>query len=77
MYGVREILAIVLSVGLGLILIGFPEAFLRMQMVGRGPRDPGEYGRDYEPPATYTRVIRAFGAAAVVVGLYILARPML
>ena len=77
MYGVRELLAVVLSVGLGLFLIGYPGAFLRLQMVGRGPRDPGQYGRDYEPPATYARVVRACGGAAVIVGLYILARPHL
>ena len=77
MYGVRELLAIALSVGLGLFLIGYPGAFLRMQMVGRGPRDPGEYGQDYDPPARYALVVRAFGAAAVAVGLYILARPAL
>ena len=77
MYGLRELLAIALSVGLGLFLIVFPGAFLRLQMVGRGPRDPGQYGQDYDPPARYARVVRAFGVAAVAVGLYILARPVL
>lgn len=77
MYGVRELLAVALSVGLGLFLIGYPGAFLRLQMVGRGPRDPGQYGQDYDPPTRYARVVRAFGAAAVTVGLYILVRPHL
>lgn len=77
MVGLRELLAIALSIGLGLFLIGFPGAFLRLQMVGRGPRDPGQYGQDWNPPVRYARVVRAFGAAAVAVGLYILARPHL
>lgn len=76
MYDVRELLAAVLSVGLGLFLIAFPGAFIRIQMVGRGPRDPGEYGEDWEPPRKYTLPVRLLGVAAVGVGTFLLVRPL-
>lgn len=76
MYGIRELLAVVLSVGLGLFLIAFPAAFVRIQMVGRGPRDRGQYGNDWEPPAKYTLPVRALGVLAVGVGAYMAVQPL-
>ena len=76
MYGIREILAVVLSVGLGLFLVAFPGAFIRIQMVGRGPRDRGEYGEDWRPPRKYTLPVRLLGLAAVGVGGFLLLRPL-
>ncbi len=76
MYGIREILAVVLSVGLGLFLVAFPGAFVRIQLVGRGPHDRGQYGEDWEPPRKYTLPVRLLGLAAVGVGLFIAAQPL-
>lgn len=77
MYGTRELLAIVLSLGLGAVLIAFPGAFIRIQLVGRGPRDPGRYGEDWDPPRTYTTAVRAVGLLAAGAGAYIAALPHL
>ncbi|WP_323190264.1 hypothetical protein [Halostella sp. PRR32] len=76
MYGTRELLAVVLSIGFGLFLIAFPAAFVRLQMVGRGPRDRGQYGDDWSPPTKYTLPVRAIGLIAVGVGAYIAVRPL-
>jgi len=76
MYGIREILAIVLSVGLGGFLVAFPGAFIRIQLVGRGPHDRGQYGEDWDPPRKYTLPVRLLGVAAVGVGLYLVAQPL-
>ena len=76
MYGIREALAVALSVGLGVFLVAFPGAFIRVQMVGRGPRDPGQYGENWQPPRKYTLPVRLLGLAAVGVGVFLLVRPL-
>ncbi|MFB6112630.1 MAG: hypothetical protein ABEJ58_00850 [Halodesulfurarchaeum sp.] len=64
--------ALVLGVGLGLVLIAFPEAVLRVHMVGRFPHDRGgEYGRDATPSGLITWGIRAIGGVLVIVAIAI------
>ncbi|MFB6353108.1 MAG: hypothetical protein ABEJ92_03390 [Halobacteriales archaeon] len=66
----RTVLAAALGVGLGLVLLAFPAAVVRVQTVGRLPHDRGgEYGRSGEPPRRWLLVVRGLGAVLVLVGL--------
>jgi hypothetical protein len=67
----RETLAAVLGVGLGLFLVAFPDAVIRLQMVGRVPGNHhGEYGEDGAYPRSWRLLVRAIGVVVVLAGLY-------
>lgn len=71
MADLRTVLAAVLGIGLGLVLVAFPVAVIRVQTVGRLPDDRGdEYGRPASPPDSWRRVIQGIGVGLVVAGLY-------
>ncbi|MFB6163888.1 MAG: hypothetical protein ABEJ31_01905 [Haloarculaceae archaeon] len=68
----REVLAAVLGIGFGAFVLAFPEFVVRVQTVGRVPgQRRGPYGQDGAPPAWALWLVRALGAVAVLVGLYI------
>ncbi|WP_247009403.1 hypothetical protein [Halorientalis litorea] len=72
MVGTRELLAVVLGVGVGLFFVAFPDAVVRIQTAGRVPSDRGgEYGEDGDTPQTYRVLVRGVGALTILVGLYI------
>ena len=71
MADLRTILAAVLGVGLGLVLLAFPAAVVRVQTVGRLPHDRGGgYGQAAEPPRSWILVVRGIGIALVLAGGY-------
>jgi len=67
----RELLAAVLGVGFGLVLIAFPEAFVRSWTAGRGRPDNtrGEYGSDGPVSAKWLWAVRGLGALVALIGL--------
>lgn len=68
----RTLLAAVLGVGLGLLLLAFPEAVIRAQLAGRTPSGRGgEYGSDRTFPKRWTRLVQALGVACILLGGYI------
>ena len=68
----RTALAAVLGIGLGVVLLAYPEAVLRVQTAGRLPQDRGgEYGRDAETSRRLRLFVRALGAGFVLFGLYL------
>jgi len=73
----RTALAAVLGVGVGLVLLAYPEAVIRAHTAGRVPHDRGgEYGDDATPPARWRRLLRVVGAATLLAGLYFGARAV-
>jgi hypothetical protein len=67
----RQALAAVLAVALGVVLITYPEALVRVHTVGRVPGDRGgSYGEDGTLDARWQWLIRGLGAVCVVLGLY-------
>jgi len=73
----RTLAAGVLGVGLGLVLLAFPEAIVRAQMAGRLPQDRrGEYGVDGELSRGWRWLVRFVGSALVAGGLYFTATAL-
>jgi hypothetical protein len=71
MADLRTVLAAILGVGLGLVLLAYPAAVVRVQTVGRLPHDRGgEYGRAAEPPQSWLLVVRGIGVVLVLAGGY-------
>ncbi len=71
MADLRTMAAAVLGVGLGLLLIAYPEAVIQVQTVGRVPRDrSGEYGQDTPTDDQWRRLVRIVGAGILVAGIY-------
>lgn len=67
----RTLLAAVLGVGLGAVLLAYPEAVVRSQTAGRVPDDRGgEYGQGSEVPERWTRLVRVLGVLVAAGGLY-------
>ncbi len=68
----RTALAAALGVGLGALLIAFPQALIRVHTVGRTSRDRGgEYGSDAGSGSGWVRTaVRFLGAALIGAGLY-------
>ncbi|ACV46511.1 MULTISPECIES: hypothetical protein [Halomicrobium] len=68
----RTVLAAVLGVGLGLVFLAAPGAVRTAYSVGRSPQDRrGEYGSAERAGRRVHSLIRAVGAAFVLVGLYV------
>lgn len=67
--GAREVLAAALGVGLGLVLVAYPQLVLRAHAAGRLP-DEGEYGQQGTPLSRYLPIVRVAGVGCVVAGLY-------
>lgn len=71
MVDVRHLLAAVLGVGLGAVLLFFPEAVIRVHTVGRMPHDrTGEYGEEGSAPTLWRRGVQAAGVVSLVAGIY-------
>lgn len=79
MYGIRDVLAAVLAIGLGLAIVAFPNAIYRLQFFAHGPTTGrhGEYGAERALERKRELLVRAIGLAPLVIGLYIVARPAL
>jgi hypothetical protein len=72
MPGLRELLAIVLGVGLGLALIAAPRAAMKLSVfVGPSRRRRGEYGTESVVPGELTWVVRGLGVLCLLVAGYI------
>lgn len=71
MTDVRTVLAAVLGVGVGLVLVAYPDAVVRMYLAGRVPGDrSGEYGDDGRAPKRWRQIVRVLGVGTVVTGGY-------
>lgn len=69
---VRTALAAVLGVGLGLLLVAYPEAVVRAQTAGRLPHDRGgRYGEDPDASRRWRLLVRGLGLVAILFGLYL------
>lgn len=72
MPGVRELLAVVLGVLLGIALIAAPRMALRLSVfVGPNRRQRGDYGVDEAFPDRWTWVVRALGVVCLAVSAFI------
>ncbi|WP_327053177.1 hypothetical protein [Halomicrococcus gelatinilyticus] len=68
---VRTLLAGVLGVALGLALVAFPDAVIRVQTAGRLPDDRGgEYGTGAATPERWRRLVQVLGVVFLAGGLY-------
>jgi len=75
---IRDLLAAVLGIGLGLLLVVYPEAVVRVQTVGRVPGDrTGEYGQDATVPDTWRLIVRVLGVVVLGTGLFVGTRILL
>lgn len=67
----RTLLAAVLGVGLGVVLLAYPDVVVRVHTAGRLPHDrTGEYGNDASTPGRWRRIVQLVGVASVALGLY-------
>jgi hypothetical protein len=71
MVDVRTVLAAVLGIGLGALLVAYPEAIVRAHTAGRVPHDRGgAYGEEAALPDRWRLVVRVLGAVVLVAGVY-------
>ena len=67
----RSLIAAVLGIGLGLLVVRYPDAVIRLHTVGRLPPDRGGgYGSDGSAPDRWRWAVRAAGVVFVGAGLY-------
>jgi hypothetical protein len=67
----REALAAVLGIGLGLLFVAQPGAIVRIHTAGRRPQDRGgEYGSDRDIPERWRRLVQAVGVGCILAGGY-------
>lgn len=72
MPGIREPLAVVLGVLLGIALIAAPQTALRLSVfVGPNRRSRGDYGTDETISNKWTWVVRALGVACLAIAAFI------
>lgn len=77
MYGLREALAAVLGVGVGLFFIAYPNVVIRVQTAGTRPdRQPGPAGEAPTSGSVWVWLIRGLGIVFVLGGLYFAVRPL-
>lgn len=70
MAGLRELLAAVLGIALGVVFVVFPSFVVQVHTLGRGRRDRhGEWGSGEVPPK-WLWLVRAVGVLAVLAGAY-------
>lgn len=75
---VRTALAAVLGVGLGVLLVAYPEYVIRAQTAGRLPHDRGgDYGDDPAASGQWRRVVQGLGVVAIAFGFYLGASGLL
>jgi hypothetical protein len=66
----RELVAAALGVGLGLLLVVYPDAMIRSFLAGRSPQGRhGEYGTEGLPDEKWRWLVRGLGAVVVLAGL--------
>jgi hypothetical protein len=68
---VRDLLAAVLGVLLGLLMIAYPQVIVQVHTVGRRPRTPGPAGPDGDTDAKWLWLVRVLGVACLGVGAVI------
>jgi len=67
----RTLLAAVLGVGLGAVMVAFPEAVVKVHTAGRRPHDRhGEYGTNESGHERYHRLVRGLGVVVALAGVY-------
>lgn len=72
MTGIRELLAIVLGVTLGVALLAAPRAALRLSVfVGPNRRRRGEYGTDDTVSDQWAWIVRGLGVACLTIAAYL------
>lgn len=71
MAGIRELLAVGLGVLLGVFLVAFPQVFLRIQLLGRLPRDRGGRYGDQGDAGRWLWLVRGLGALSLLVAGYL------
>lgn len=70
MAGVRELLAAVLGIGLGIVIVAFPQFVVKIHTLGRGPQDRhGEFGT-HAVEGKWLWVVRAIGVLVLLGGAY-------
>lgn len=71
MVDVRTLAAAVLGIGLGIVLIAFPDIVIQVQTAGRVPHDRGgEYGQETPTADRWRWLVRTVGIGVLVGGLY-------
>ena len=71
MADLRTALAAVLGIGLGLVFLLYPDTVLRLNAVGRLPRDRRrEYGGTAPAPARWRWIVRGIGVGILAAGVY-------
>ena len=71
MVAVRTLLAAVLGIGIGILLVAYPETVIRVQTAGRIPSDRGgEYGSEAPVSDRWRRVVQFLGGVSIILGLY-------
>lgn len=63
----REALAALLGIAVGLFFVFAPAAVLRTQTTGRRPQNRGEYGSDGEFPRQWELLVRAIGVLSIAI----------
>ena len=70
MADLRTQLALVLGIGLGLVLIVYPDLLLRVHTVGRLPQDRGsQYGEDATLSGPWRTLVQLGGVGLVLVAV--------
>ncbi len=71
MTDLRTFIAAVLGVGLGALLVAYPEVVIRAQTAGRVPHDRGgEYGSASSISDRWRWLVRLLGVVVLVMGVY-------
>ena len=71
MPGVRELLAVILGVLLGIVLVAAPQTALRLSVfVGPNRRRRGDYGTDETISNKWTWVVRALGVVCLAIAAF-------
>lgn len=70
MAGLRELLAAVLGITLGIVFVVFPSFVVQVHTLGRGPGDRhGEWGDD-DVAGKWLWIVRAVGVVGILGGAY-------